>query len=75
MIIALLIFVPKNRIREAQVVYLFKLFLTWGLGLFVVQMKWIEYPIRFIFPYWLTLIRRQRCSIPGISGNTVSYTG
>jgi hypothetical protein len=51
MVIALLVFVPKNRIREAQAVYLFKLFLTWGLGLFVVQMKWIEYPARFIFPY------------------------
>jgi hypothetical protein len=51
MIIALLVFVPKNRMREAWVVYLFKLFLTWGLGLFVVQMKWIAYPVRSIFPY------------------------
>jgi hypothetical protein len=51
MIIALLLFVPKNKMREASVVYLFKLFLTWALGLFVVQMKWIEYPKRFIFPY------------------------
>jgi hypothetical protein len=51
MIIALLVFVPKNKLREASAVYLFKLFLTWGLGLFVVQMKWIEYPSRFIFPY------------------------
>jgi hypothetical protein len=51
MIIALLVFVPKNKLREASVVYLFKLFMTWALGLFVVQMKWIEYPKRFIFPY------------------------
>jgi hypothetical protein len=51
MIIALLVFVPKNRMREAAATYLFKLSLTWGLGLFVVQMKWIEYPKRFIFPY------------------------
>ncbi|SDO32301.1 hypothetical protein SAMN04487897_1124 [Paenibacillus sp. yr247] len=51
MIIALLVFVPKKKMREASAVYLFKLFLTWGLGLFVVQMKWIEYPDRFIFPY------------------------
>jgi hypothetical protein len=51
MIIALLVFVPKNKIREASSVYLFKLFLTWDMGLFVVQMKWIEYPVRSIFPY------------------------
>jgi hypothetical protein len=51
MIIALLLFVPRNKMREAWVAYLFKLFLTWGLGLFVVQMRWIEYPKRFIFPY------------------------
>ena len=50
-IIALLVFVPKNRMREASSVYLFKLCLTWVLGLFVVQMKWISYPVRFIFPY------------------------
>jgi hypothetical protein len=51
MIIALLVFVPKNKIREASSVYLFKLLLTFVLGLFVVQMKWIEYPVRSIFPY------------------------
>jgi hypothetical protein len=51
MIIALLLFVPKNRMREASAAYLFKLFLTWFLGLFVVQMRWIEYPVRMIFPY------------------------
>jgi hypothetical protein len=51
MIIALLVFVPKKKMREASAVYLFKLFLTWSMGLFVVQMKWIEYPERFIFPY------------------------
>jgi hypothetical protein len=51
MIIALLIFVPRNKMREAWVAYLFKMFLTWGLGLYVVQMRWVEYPVRFIFPY------------------------
>jgi hypothetical protein len=51
MIVALLVFVPKNRMREASAVYLFKLFQTWVLGLYVVQMKWISYPVRSIFPY------------------------
>jgi hypothetical protein len=50
MIIALLLFVPKKKLREAQVAYLFMLFLTWGLGLYVVQMGWIKYPVRIIFP-------------------------
>jgi hypothetical protein len=51
LIITLLLFVPKNKMREAQVAFLFKLVLTWSLGLYVVQMKWIEYPVRLIFPF------------------------
>jgi hypothetical protein len=51
MIVALLLFVPRNKLREASVVYPFKLMLTWSLGLFAVQMKWIEYPDHFFFPY------------------------
>jgi hypothetical protein len=51
MLIALLVFIPKNRMREASSVFLFKLLLTWVMGLFVVQLKWIEYPVRSIFPY------------------------
>jgi hypothetical protein len=50
MIIALLLFVPRHKIREAELVFLFKLLLTGFLGLLVVQMKWIEYPVRSIFP-------------------------
>jgi hypothetical protein len=51
MIIALLLFVPKNKWREAWSVYTFTLFLGFGFGLLIVQMKWIEYPARMIFRY------------------------
>lgn len=46
----LLKFIPKNKIREAHVAFLFKQVLTWVLGLTVVQYKLIEYPVR-LFPY------------------------
>jgi hypothetical protein len=51
MIIALLLFVPKNKKREASVVYTFTCFLGFFIGLFIVQMKWIEYPARMLFRY------------------------
>ena len=51
MIIALFLFVPKNKLREALVVYTFTLFLGFFIGLFIVQMKWIEYPARILFRY------------------------
>jgi hypothetical protein len=40
-------YVPRNRSREAWLVFLFKLFLTWIFGLLVVELDMIEYPIRF----------------------------
>ena len=43
-------FIPKDKIREAHVAFLFKQLLTWVLGLTVVEVKLIEYPIR-LFPY------------------------
>lgn len=45
--ILLWIFVPRNKVREAHVIYLFKLMITWFFGLVVVQAKLIEYPVRF----------------------------
>ncbi|HCF49041.1 MAG TPA: hypothetical protein DER60_02080 [Syntrophomonas sp.] len=41
--------VPVERIREALVIFFFKQSLTWLSGLLVVQMGFIEYPLR-IFP-------------------------
>lgn len=46
-ILSLFFFIPKNKIRLAWVAFLFKQVLTWPLGLFVVNMGWIQYPIRF----------------------------
>lgn len=46
----LLIFVPKNRIREAHIVFLFKQLLTWIFGLLVVEKDLLRYPKRLFFP-------------------------
>jgi hypothetical protein len=43
-------FVPKDKIREAHVAYLFKLVITWSIGLMVAEYRLIEYPVR-LFPY------------------------
>ncbi len=48
-ILLLIIFTPREQIREAQVVFLFKQALTFLLGLLIVEFSLIEYPIR-IFP-------------------------
>jgi hypothetical protein len=45
-IIMLILFVPKNKIREAQLIFLFKQVITWVIGLAVSQCSLIEYPVR-----------------------------
>ncbi|UJF33513.1 CBO0543 family protein [Paenibacillus hexagrammi] len=39
--------VPRGKRRVAQIAFLFKQFLTWILGLIVVEFDLIEYPVRF----------------------------
>lgn len=46
-LISLVLLIPKAKLRLASVAYLFKLFLTWPLGLYVANKGWIEYPVRF----------------------------
>ena len=46
----LILTVPKNKIREALLIFLFKQLITWVLGLAVAQYGLIEYPVRS-FPY------------------------
>lgn len=46
-IIMLILFIPKNKLREAQLVFLFKLSITWLIGLLVVEFRLIEYPVEF----------------------------
>lgn len=43
-------FIPRDKIREAHVTFLFKQILSWILGLSVAELKLIEYPVR-LFPY------------------------
>jgi len=47
MIALLLIFVPKKKFREAQIIFLIQQVLTWPLGFLVAEMNLIEYPVRF----------------------------
>lgn len=42
----LLIFTPKEKIRHALLIFFFKQFMTWILGLSVSELKLIEYPVR-----------------------------
>ncbi|TXK76094.1 CBO0543 family protein [Paenibacillus sp. N3.4] len=44
--IAAFFFIPKRHRREAQVIFLFQQFLSWILGLIVVQNGWLQYPVR-----------------------------
>jgi len=45
--LCIILFIPRNKVRLAWVAFLFNQFLTWPLGLCVVDMGWIEYPITF----------------------------
>ena len=49
-ILLLFLFTPRNKIREAHLIFLFKQVLTWIFGLLVVEFLFIEYPVRE-FPY------------------------
>ena len=48
--ILLITLTPKNKAREAWVIFLFKKIMTWSIGLIVVEGRMIEYPIR-LFSY------------------------
>lgn len=41
-----LVFLPKNRLREASISYLFQQSISWFLGLLVIEWHLIEYPVR-----------------------------
>lgn len=45
-LLLLFICIPRKKIREAHVVFLFKQVLTWLFGLLVVEVAFIEYPVR-----------------------------
>jgi hypothetical protein len=61
-IIGLLYLVPRSKIREAHLIFLFKQLMTWIFGLLVVEFHLIQYPVRefkiatttsFSFEYFL----------------------
>ena len=48
-VLLLIKFVPKPRIREASVAFLFKQLITWLFGLIVVEKNLIKYPFHIFF--------------------------
>ena len=49
MSIILIMFVPKNKVREANIAFLFMQVITWFFGLLVVEKNLISYPSRLFF--------------------------
>lgn len=49
-VLGLILWIPREKIREAQLVFLFEQIITWLVGLIVVELKLIEYPVREL-PY------------------------
>ncbi len=46
-LVSLFFYIPKDKIHLALLAFLFKEFLAWPLGLYVVDIGLIQYPIRF----------------------------
>jgi hypothetical protein len=47
-ILSTIILIPRNKAREAWVLFLFLQVITWPAGLFAVEMGWIEYPVQLL---------------------------
>lgn len=47
--VILLLYIPKNKLRHAWLIFFFKQFMTWVIGLLIVQYGLIEYPVRIFF--------------------------
>jgi hypothetical protein len=84
----LLVFIPKEKIRHALVIFFFKQFMTWILGLTVVELKLIEYPVRsfsyatrssfdfeyFIYPAFCVLFNLHYPKDKNFLGQFMYYT-
>ncbi len=46
LIFLLILLVPKDKIRDANIIFLFKQFVTWIFGLMVAERNLIKYPVR-----------------------------
>lgn len=41
-----LVLIPRKRLNEASVIFVYQQLITWSLGLIVAELNWIEYPVR-----------------------------
>jgi hypothetical protein len=65
--VLLFIFIPKNKVRDAWVSFLFMQFPAWILGLVVVQLGLIEYPSRFFARAVSTSFTFEFLAFPAVS--------
>ena len=67
-IICLLVkFIPKNKIREAQVAFFFMQSITWVQGLIVAQFSLVEYPVRLFEHATQTCFTFEYFAFPSIA--------
>ena len=50
-IVGLFMFIPKNKLREANLALFINQLITWLFGLLVVELRLIKYPVRLLFTY------------------------
>lgn len=43
------IYIPRNKVKQGLLAFLFKQIITWPVGLFVVERGLIKYPVRLLF--------------------------
>lgn len=41
-----LVYIPRNKLIEASIIFLFQQSITWGLGIIIVGLHLVEYPVR-----------------------------
>lgn len=48
-LLSVIFLVPKNKVKDAWVIFSFKQFITWITGLYVVEKGLLEYPVKLFF--------------------------
>lgn len=66
-LIVVFILMPKDRIREAMVTFMFKQLMNWIMGLLVVEYHLIEYPVRIFSRATMTSFTYEYIIYPAIS--------
>ncbi|MCD9021499.1 CBO0543 family protein [Cohnella silvisoli] len=65
---SLFFFIPRKKLRLAQFVILFTQVITWLIGLVVVQLGWIDYPVRCFASANMTSFTFEYLAYPVVCG-------